>query len=58
MLTGDCPFYADSLVSTYGQIMDHANCLKIPDDVNMSNNAKNLIFSFIKDRFSTITHSN
>ena len=48
-LTGDTPFYADSLVGTYGKIMDHKNSLTFPDDV--SPNAKDLISGFLTDRF-------
>ncbi|XP_021949296.1 rho-associated protein kinase 2 isoform X1 [Folsomia candida] len=50
MLVGDTPFYADSLVGTYGKIMDHKNSLKFPDDVGISNDAKSLICSFLMDR--------
>ena len=50
MLVGDTPFYADSLVGTYGKIMDHKNSLSFPDDVEMSNDAKQLICGFLTDR--------
>ncbi|XP_070555597.1 rho-associated protein kinase 2-like isoform X2 [Ptychodera flava] len=50
MLVGDTPFYADSLVGTYGKIMDHKNSLSFPDDVDMSFNAKSLIRAFLTDR--------
>ncbi|CAH1253530.1 ROCK2 [Branchiostoma lanceolatum] len=50
MLVGDTPFYADSLVGTYGKIMDHKNSLGFPDDVEMSKEAKNLICAFLSDR--------
>lgn len=50
MIIGDTPFYADSLVGTYGQIMDHQNSLKIPSEAHISNDAKHLIFSFLTDR--------
>jgi len=50
MLVGDTPFYADSLVGTYGKIMDHKNSLHFPDDVEMSNDAKHLICAFLTDR--------
>lgn len=52
MLVGDTPFYADSLVGTYGKIMDHKNSLFFPDDVSMSDNAKNLICAFLCDRYA------
>ncbi|XP_033644606.1 rho-associated protein kinase 2-like isoform X3 [Asterias rubens] len=48
MLVGDTPFYADSLVGTYGKIMDHKNSLVFPDDV--SPNSKDLISGFLTDR--------
>lgn len=50
MLVGDTPFYADSLVGTYGNIMDHENCLAFPDDVEVSEAAKSLIRAFLSDR--------
>lgn len=48
---GDTPFYADSLVGTYGKIMDHKNSLSFPADIEMSANAKSLICAFLTDRF-------
>lgn len=50
MLTGDTPFCADSLVGTYGKIMDHKKSLSFPDDVEISENAKSLIRAFLTDR--------
>ncbi|RWS31733.1 rho-associated protein kinase 2-like isoform X2 [Leptotrombidium deliense] len=50
MLIGDTPFYADSLVGTYGKIMDHKNSLHFPEDVEISKEAKNLICAFLTDR--------
>jgi Rho-associated protein kinase 2 len=50
MLVGDTPFYAESLVGTYGKIMDHKNSLHFPDDVEISPAAKSLICSFLTDR--------
>ncbi|XP_077991876.1 rho-associated protein kinase 2-like isoform X2 [Glandiceps talaboti] len=50
MLVGDTPFYADSLVGTYGKIMDHKNSLSFPDDVEISGSAKSLIRAFLTDR--------
>nr|CAH0106470.1 unnamed protein product [Daphnia galeata] len=50
MLVGDTPFYAESLVGTYGKIMDHKNSLSFPDDVEISSAAKSLICSFLTDR--------
>lgn len=50
MLIGDTPFYADSLVGTYGKIMDHKNSLSFPSDIEISENAKSLIRGFLTDR--------
>lgn len=50
MLIGDTPFYADSLVGTYGKIMDHKKSLSFPQNIEMSENAKSLIRAFLTDR--------
>ncbi|KAI2798397.1 Rho-associated protein kinase 2, partial [Blomia tropicalis] len=50
MLIGDTPFYAESLVGTYGKIMDHKNSLRFPDDIEVSSEARHLICSFLSDR--------
>jgi serine/threonine protein kinase len=50
MLVGDTPFYAESLVGTYGRIMDHRNSLHFPPDVSISPSAKSLICGFLTDR--------
>ncbi|KAM9355405.1 rho-associated protein kinase 2-like [Pholidichthys leucotaenia] len=50
MLVGDTPFYADSLVGTYSKIMDHKNSLNFPDDMEISQDAKNIICAFLTDR--------
>ena len=47
---GDTPFYADSLVGTYGKIMDHKNSLGFPDDIEVSPSARSLICAFLTDR--------
>ena len=49
-ISGDTPFYAESLVGTYGKIMDHKNSLEFPTDIDMSNDAKSLICAFLTDR--------
>ena len=54
MLVGDPPFYAESLVGTYGKIMDHQNALQFPEDVEMSAGAENLIRAFLTDRNSRL----
>uniref|UniRef100_UPI00358F60F5 rho-associated protein kinase 2-like isoform X3 n=1 Tax=Myxine glutinosa TaxID=7769 RepID=UPI00358F60F5 len=50
ILVGDTPFYAESLVGTYGKIMDHENSLTFPSDVDISKNAKSLICAFLTER--------
>ncbi|KAF5907784.1 rho-associated protein kinase 2-like isoform X2, partial [Clarias magur] len=50
LLNGETPFYAESLVGTYGKIMDHKNSLTFPDDMEMSKEAKDLICAFLSDR--------
>uniref|UniRef100_A0A3P8QU93 Rho-associated protein kinase n=1 Tax=Astatotilapia calliptera TaxID=8154 RepID=A0A3P8QU93_ASTCA len=50
LLVGETPFYAESLIGTYGKIMNHQNSLVFPDDVEMSQNAKDLICAFLTDR--------
>ncbi|XP_062539982.1 rho-associated protein kinase 1 [Armigeres subalbatus] len=50
ILVGDTPFYSDSLVGTYGKIMDHKNSLHFPEDAPISENAKSLIKGFLTDR--------
>ena len=54
MLVGDTPFYAESLVGTYGKIMDHQNALAFPEDVDMNAAAESLIRAFLTDRNSRL----
>ena len=51
MLVGDTPFYAESLVGTYGKIMDHKNHLNFPIECEVSKSAKSVIMSFLTDRY-------
>lgn len=50
MIIGDTPFYADSLIGTYGKIMDHKNSLQFDPKTTISREAKNLIRSFLTDQ--------
>ena len=54
MLVGESPFYAESLVGTYGKIMDHQNNLFFPEDVDMHPVAESLIRAFLTDRNSRL----
>ena len=50
MIIGDTPFYADSLIGTYGKIMDHKNSLQFDPEATISKDAKSLIRSFLTDQ--------
>ena len=50
MLFGETPFYAESLVGTYGKIMDHKNALEFPEDTQISKPAESIIRAFLTDR--------
>lgn len=58
VFTGETPFYAESLVGTYGKIMNHKNSLIFPEDVEMSQDAKDLICAFLTDRLEQRSNSN
>lgn len=44
------PFYSDSLLETYSQIMDHKNTFAWPDDCTLDDDTKDLITKLICDR--------
>uniref|UniRef100_A0A3Q2UP01 non-specific serine/threonine protein kinase n=1 Tax=Fundulus heteroclitus TaxID=8078 RepID=A0A3Q2UP01_FUNHE len=50
LLVGETPFYAESLIGTYGKIMNHHNTLVFPEDAEMSQDAKDLICAFLTER--------
>ncbi|XP_060517017.1 rho-associated protein kinase 1 isoform X2 [Cylas formicarius] len=50
MLVGETPFYADSLLGTYNNIMYHESNLTFPDEVDISSEAKSLIQGLLCDR--------
>lgn len=56
VFTGETPFYAESLVGTYGKIMNHKNSLIFPEDMEMSQDAKDLICAFLTDRSAQRSH--
>ncbi|XP_055298419.1 rho-associated protein kinase 1 [Sitodiplosis mosellana] len=58
MMIGDTPFYADSLVGTYGKIMDHKKSLNFPADIEISENAKSLIRAFLTDSENRLGRNN
>lgn len=43
MIYGDTPFYAEALVNTYSNIMNHETTLKFPDEPTLSSNGKDII---------------
>ncbi|KJH53245.1 kinase domain protein [Dictyocaulus viviparus] len=47
MLIGETPFFAEALVSTYSNIMDHKNSLRFPEEPEISAHAKDLIRQFL-----------
>lgn len=47
MLAGDTPFYDETVIGTYGKIMDHKHTLEFPKDVYISPRSKDLIRKFL-----------
>jgi serine/threonine protein kinase len=55
MLVGDPPFYSESLVETYGMVMNHKKALQFRDDIQLSPEVVDLIKSLICDREERLT---
>jgi len=56
MLVGNTPFEADSVVVVYSLIMDFKNSLSFPDDLTISDDAKDLIRRLLSDRKDRINY--
>ncbi|KAF8571168.1 hypothetical protein P879_02367 [Paragonimus westermani] len=50
MLYGDTPFYSETLVNTYAKIMSHANHLKFPEGLAVSEAGLDFMKQLLRDR--------
>ncbi|KAF6777792.1 hypothetical protein AHF37_02491 [Paragonimus kellicotti] len=50
MLYGDTPFYSETLVNTYAKIMSHANHLKFPEGLAVSEEGLDFMKQLLRDR--------
>uniref|UniRef100_A0A3Q0KQ33 non-specific serine/threonine protein kinase n=1 Tax=Schistosoma mansoni TaxID=6183 RepID=A0A3Q0KQ33_SCHMA len=50
MLYGVTPFYSETLVNTYANIMNHVNSLKFPENVNVSDTCLDFMKKLLCDR--------
>ena len=55
MLFGNGPFYSERLIQTYSSIINHKETFQIPEEPQISENAKNLLRSVICDREARLT---
>ncbi|KAI9144716.1 kinase-like domain-containing protein, partial [Paraphysoderma sedebokerense] len=50
IMFGDPPFYAETITATYAMIMNHKKSLKFPEDIEISEDCKDLIKQLLSDR--------
>ena len=50
LVSGETPFYAESLVGTYHKIMNHRENLIFPEEISLSTEARSIICAFLSDR--------
>lgn len=57
MIISDTPFYAESLVDTYGEIMDHKQSLNFPLDIEISENTMSSIRANLTNRQARLDYN-